>query len=79
MSAMDYVKSGRSQETIDASISLLLAPPIGHLALELQLMFVFYLYRLQLPSMGASIVPLWHAKFGLGFACYQIPNLQETS
>ena len=29
--------------------------------------------------MGASIAPLWHGKFGLGFLCYQIPNLQETS
>ena len=29
--------------------------------------------------MGASIAPLWPGKFGLGFDCYQIPNLQETS
>ena len=29
--------------------------------------------------MGASIAPLWHGKFGLGFVRYQIPNSQETS
>ena len=29
--------------------------------------------------MGASIAPLLHGKFGLGFVRYQIPNLQEAS